>query len=230
MNNNIFRRVEQKYLITKDQYTKLFKNIDKYIEPNEFSKSTVCNIYFDNDNNELIINSISKPVYKLKVRLRSYGIPGLDDEVFLEVKTKFKEIVGKRRKKMSLKEFNDYLINGVYDKNNQIMREIDYFFKAFNLKPSYFVGYDRKSFQEINNPNLRITIDANLRSRTEDLALESGDKGKYYFDEERYIMEIKTLGSIPLWLIKNLSELGIYPVSFSKIGSIYKKDKEECIC
>ena len=43
-------------------------------------------------------------------------------------------------------------------------------------------------------------------------------------------MEIKALGALPIWLVRNLSSLGIYPVSFSKYGSIYKKDMEEIIC
>ena len=46
--------------------------------------------------------------------------------------------------------------------------------------------------------------------------------GKKYFDDNQVILEIKTLDSIPLWFVKTLSELKIYPVSFSKYGNIYK--------
>lgn len=228
--NNIFRRVEEKYLLTKDQYTKLFEKINDHIEEDEYFKTTICNIYFDNDNNDLIINSLEKPVYKTKVRVRSYGVPKMNDSVFLEIKSKYSKIVGKRRIKLSLKEFNNYLKKRKYDENNQIMKEIDYLFKIYQLKPSYFIGYDRLSYREINNSNLRITIDTNLRSRRDHLSLENGDNGRNYFDEELYIMEIKTLDAMPLWLVRNLSNLGIFPISFSKYGSIYTRDKEECIC
>lgn len=227
---NIFKRIEEKYLLTKEQYIKLFNIIKNYIEEDEYFKTTICNIYFDNENNELIINSLEKPLYKVKVRLRSYGVPKLNDKVFFEIKSKFKKIVGKRRVRLSLKDFNNYIKKGIYDKNNQIMKEIDYLFKLYNLKPSYFIGYDRLSYREKNNNNLRITIDTKLRSRRNNLSLEKGDNGKYYFDGEVYIMEIKTLGAMPLWLVRSLSELNIYPVSFSKYGSIYKKEKEECLC
>ena len=37
-------------------------------------------------------------------------------------------------------------------------------------------------------------------------------------------MESKILGATPLWFTRILSELAIYPVSFSKYGNIYKKD------
>lgn len=227
MYENIFERVEEKYLLNADQYNKLFNNIKKYIDKDKYFETTILNIYFDNNDHELIYTSMDKPIYKHKVRLRSYGILKIDDDVFLEIKFKFKKAMGKRRIKLKLSDFKDYLNKNIYDHNSQIMKEINYLFNLYKLEPSYFIAYDRKSYREKNNENLRITIDTNLRSRKDNLSLELGDKGKLYFKEKIYIMEIKTLGAMPLWLVKNLSNLGIYPVSFSKIGSIYKKDKEE---
>ena len=112
------------------------------------------------------------------------------------------------------------------------MKEINYYFEYYHLVPTIYIAYDRKSYRARNDENLRITIDANLRSRNSDLKLELGDAGKKYFDENYYIMEIKTLSSMPLWLVRSLSELKIYPTSFSKYGSIYQKNKlkkEECM-
>jgi len=232
MYENIFKRVEEKYLITNKQKQLLFEKINSYLKKDDFYQSTICNIYFDNINNDLIINSLEKPIFKEKIRLRSYKVPNLDDEVFLEVKEKYKGVVGKRRIKMTLKEFYDYYENNKYDKNNQIMKEIDYYFNYYDLKPSIYIAYDRKSYKGKDDKNLRITVDSNLRSRHDDLKLELGDAGKKYFEEDYCIMEIKTLGAMPLWLVRSLSELKIYPVSFSKIGKIYEKEnkhKEELI-
>ena len=227
MYDDVFRRIEQKYLINKDQRDRLLNRIANYIEEDEYFKSEISNIYFDNENHELLIESLEKPVFKIKVRLRKYN--GCND-VFLEIKDKINGIVGKRRIKLTLDEFYDY-INNHKIKNNQIMKELDYYFKLFNLKPSIFVAYDRLSYKEKNNKNLRITIDANLRSRYNDLKLESGSYGDKYFDNDTYIMEIKVLDSMPLWLVKNLSKLKIYPISFSKVGSIYSKSKgSEVVC
>lgn len=230
MYDNVFKRVEEKYLLTKDEYIKLFDIIKDNIENDKYFETKICNIYFDNDNNDLIVNSMEKPMYKHKVRLRSYGVPTLEDDVFLELKFKYKNTVGKRRIKLTLKEFNDYINKREYDKSNQIFKEIDYLFNLYNLKPAYFIGYDRKSYRGILNKNLRITFDTNLRSRKDNLSLELGDDGKKYFDEEVYLMEVKALGAMPLWLVRSLSSLNIYPVSFSKYGSIYRRDKEEIIC
>ena len=233
MYENIFRRVEEKYLLTKTQRDLFLKKIDKYIEKDKFYESTICNIYFDNKNNDLIVNSLEKPIYKEKIRLRSYKkTPNLDDEVFLEKKDKYEGIVGKRRIKMTLREFYEYIKNHNYDKSNQIMNEIDYYINYYDLKPAIYIAYDRKSYCGKSNSDLRITLDTNLRSRNSDLRLELGDAGKKYFKNKYYIMEIKTLGSMPLWLVRALSELNIFPASFSKYGKIYEENlniKEEYV-
>ena len=106
---NVFERVEEKYLLTPDKYHQLLKKIDNHLVKDNYFQTTICNIYFDSSENDLIINSLEKPMFKEKVRLRSYGIPNLKDEVFLEIKSKYKGIVGKRRIKLTLEEFNNFL-------------------------------------------------------------------------------------------------------------------------
>ena len=234
MYENIFRRVEEKYLLTEDELNKLFEKINKYLEKDKFYESTICNIYFDNKNSDLIVNSLEKPIYKEKIRLRSYSkTPNLNSEVFLEKKDKYEGVVGKRRIKMTLGEFYDYIKNHKYDHNNQIMKEIDYYINYYNLEPAMYIAYDRQSFKGKDDSNLRITIDTNLRSRCDDLRLELGDAGRRYFKNKYYLMEIKTLGAMPLWLVRSLSELNIFPNSFSKYGKIYEDNyinmKEELI-
>lgn len=44
-------------------------------------------------NKDLIINSLEKPVFKDKFRIRSYNKPTLEDNIFFEMKTKYKGIV-----------------------------------------------------------------------------------------------------------------------------------------
>ena len=219
-----FRRTEKKFIINETQYKKLIDRIKNYVNKDPYFKSTICNIYFDTSNYDLIINSIEKPLYKEKVRLRSYNVPTLDDDVFLEIKKKYKGVVGKRRIKLKLKDFYKYIDKNVKPKcNEQIISEIDYCFKKNNLKPVMFLAYDRCSYYDKQDKNFRITIDENIRSREDNLCLEDGDAGKLYFKDKMYIMEAKALDAYPLWFIKVLSELKIYSTSFSKYGSIYSK-------
>ena len=224
MDINVFKRVEKKYLLSEDLYQKLFEKINNYITVDTYDFSTICNIYFDTDDYLLVNRSIEKPIYKEKVRLRSYGVPKKNSKVFLEIKKKYKGVVGKRRVSAPLKEFYTYFDTCKYPNvDTQIMNEINYCFKFYNLKPKVFLAYDRYSYQGKDDSNFRITFDKNIRSRTDNLYLENGDNGMLLLDKNCYIMEVKTLGAYPLWFARILSELNIYPTSFSKYGNVYKK-------
>jgi len=123
---------------------------------------------------------------------------------------------------------NKYFDKGVEPNTNiQIFKEIDYCFKKYNLKPSIYLSYERYSYVGKEDNNLRITFDTNILSRTCDLKLEKGDYGVNLLDKEMYIMEIKSMGSMPIWLTHILAEMKIYPTSFSKYGKIYQKNLEE---
>ena len=50
MNENIFRRVEEKYFLNKEQYKKLFYKNNKYIKKDKNNKINILNIYIDNNN------------------------------------------------------------------------------------------------------------------------------------------------------------------------------------
>lgn len=225
MYDNHFQRVEEKYLLTQIQKEELLRKIDSYIEKDKFFESKIHNIYFDTEDNDLIINSLNKPVFKDKFRVRSYGIPNLEDDVFLELKTKYKGVVGKRRVRMTLKEFYQYINYRKRNTDNQILNEIDYYFQYYKLRPAIYIAYDRCSYKGRKEKNLRITFDTNLRSRRDHLRFEKRRRLTPYFKENYYIMEIKTVGSMPLWLVRILSEMNITPTSFSKYGKIYEKEK-----
>ena len=91
----IFRRVEKKYILNENQYKKIRKAMENEMEPDQYRKSTICNIYFDSKDYELVRHSITKPYYKDKIRLRSYNTPNENSKVYLEIKRKCDSIVGK---------------------------------------------------------------------------------------------------------------------------------------
>ena len=89
-----FVRKEKKYLITKEQRDSLLQILPKYMVFDKFcqngNKYTVNNIYFDTPTFNVIRHSISKPVYKAKIRIRSYITEAKDTDIaFLEMKKKF---------------------------------------------------------------------------------------------------------------------------------------------
>lgn len=218
-----FRRVEKKYMMTQEQYEKLRLVIEDYMKVDEYGLSSICNLYYDTENYELIRRSIEKPVYKEKLRLRSYGVPKADDTVFLEVKKKYKGIVYKRRAALSLDEAYKSISEKKLRNNGQIESEITYFLNRYELTPRVFLAYDRIAMYGKEDSALRMTFDFNIRSRTHDIDLAYGDEGQKLFDDDRVLLEIKVSNAYPFWLIHALEECRIYPVSFSKYGTVYKK-------
>jgi len=94
----------------------------------------------------------------------------------------------------------------------------------YDLCPMVYLSYDRIAMKGIDDPNLRITFDSNIRWRAEQLDLSKGDFGSLKVADNQYIMEIKTCGGMPIWLSDALNSLRIYPKSYSKYGTIYKED------
>ncbi len=220
-----FKRYEKKYMMTPEQFKRILLGIQNYVRPDEFGNYTICNIYYDTDDFQLIRTSLEKPVYKEKLRMRSYGVPGSHDKVFVELKKKYDGVVYKRRVVMEASEAAGYINDArPPKKENQICHEIDWFMKSYQPKPKVFIAYDRLAFAGLENSELRITFDTNLRWRDTELDLRAGDYGMPILSQDQILMEIKIPGSAPVWLARLLSENHVFPTSFSKYGTCYKQN------
>lgn len=218
---SIFKRYEIKYLITSNQKNKILNILQSYMQLDKYGRTTIRNIYFDTDNYYLIRKSLEKPIYKEKLRLRSYQKTDEDTKIFFEIKKKYQSIVYKRRIALTLSEFNQMEKEGFNNNSNQILSEINYFFKLYsNLKPKVFLSYERESYF-MDGSDLRITFDENIIARNYDLDLKKDIYGINILDNDLSIMEIKCSQAIPLWLVNILSEEKIYKTSFSKYGTYY---------
>ena len=180
----IFKRYELKYLLTKEQVAMLKKEMAGRLVIDRYGLTSIRNIYFDTDDYRLIRSSLDKPVYKEKLRVRSYGIIKKDEKVFVELKKKYEGIVYKRRISSSESNAMTWLAeNGVNEERGQIVDEIDYF-KTFyrGLKPKVFISYDREAYFSVDDTDIRITLDTNLTGRNTDLSLRKGIYGKRIID------------------------------------------------
>ena len=222
----VFKRYEKKYLLTPEKYQAVKTAIEAYMTQDIYGLHTICNIYYDTDTYELIRASIERPVYKEKFRVRSYGIPTPDSQVFLEIKKKFKGVVYKRRIAAPLSKAKAYLTKNDVNAlpRSQILNEIDYMLGRVKPEPKVYIAYDRIAYYGNEDPDLRVTFDTNMRYRDYDLDLDKGDYGNPILDEPLYLMEIKIPQVMPLWMTGILTQHQIYPTSFSKYGTCYKKD------
>ena len=223
-NQNTFMRYEMKYLVTAEQRRAIMGMMNKFMEPDEYGRSTICNIYYDTPDMRLVRRSIEKPVYKEKLRVRCYGTASADDKVFVELKKKYDEVVYKRRVSMRESEAENYL-EGRNDspKQNQIVSELDYFISEYKgLAPAAYIAYDREAYFAKDDPNLRITFDDNILWRDYDISLTQGVYGNTLLNSGQSLMEIKVSAAMPLWLTHMLSEQKIFKINFSKYGNAYK--------
>lgn len=219
-----FKRHEKKYMLSYKQYENFLEGMKEYMKPDIYGQTTNCNIYYDTDNWDLIRKSIEGPVYKEKLRVRSYGTPKTGDEIFIELKKKYDGIVYKRRITMASELVEKYLMGcEQLSPDTQIGKEIEYFQKMYKSKPKVYIAYDRTSYAGRENSDIRVTFDQNIRYREYALDLRRGDFGENLLPEGMVLMEIKVPGTVPLWMAKLLSELEIKPTSYSKYGTFYKE-------
>lgn len=234
----VFNRFEHKYLLDDETYKKVTAVMDKHMVLDKYNIDrkpyTIANIYYDTPDDYLIRKSLSKPKYKEKLRLRSYGVPDGDSKVFLEIKKKYNGIVNKRRTVLTLNEAYSFAESGNPPclkeyMNGQVINEISYFLSVYDLSPKLYLAYDRVAYFEEGNPDLRISFDCNIRSRRDSVALEKGDFGTPLLPKGLWLMEIKTSLAKPLWLTHMLNELDIKRTSFSKYGTEFKQTLGENI-
>ena len=229
----VFKRYEIKYLLTREQKDVVMAAMKDHMEPDSFGRSTIRNIYYDTDNYRLVRRSLERPIYKEKLRVRSYHTAKPEDEVFIELKKKFNSVVYKRRTGICQKQAADYLAGKIPAPNPcQITNEIDYFRQFYEtLAPKVFLSYEREAFFGKDDSEFRVTFDENILWRTTDLSLEAGVYGENILKPGQTLMEIKTSGGIPLWMVDVLTAQNLQKTSFSKYGNAYitmfEREKEE---
>jgi SPX domain protein involved in polyphosphate accumulation len=226
---NVFQRRELKFLIDQQQRDELERLMQEKMVPDRFGRSTICNLYYDTPDFRLIRHSLEKPVYKEKLRLRSYGVVTEDTDVFLEMKKKYKGVVYKRRVGVSEEEAKAFMerLAGL-PKDNQIAREMIYFRDFYeSLAPRVYLCYEREAWYDPVDSGFRMTLDRNICYRTTDLSLALPCGGKKILPDHMSLLEVKASGGIPMWLTEHLSRNHIHKQSFSKYGRAYMELLEE---
>ncbi len=224
VSQTVFQRYEIKYLITKRQKEKIMAMMGSYMVLDQYGRSVIRNIYYDTDTYRLIRASLEKPIYKEKLRVRSYGQAGPEDEVFVELKKKYQSVVYKRRFRILQSRAMKYLEGSTnLSVKNQITEEIDYFLQFYKtLTPKVFISYEREAFYTREPSEFRVTFDEKILWRETDLSLDQEVYGEEILEPGQVLMEIKTPGNLPGWMVQVLSQEKIRKVSFSKYGRAYE--------
>jgi SPX domain protein involved in polyphosphate accumulation len=241
MMQSIFNRYEKKYLITKEQGAVLQQLVTQRMVIDRLGEYLVQNLYYDTVNWDIVRESIEKPLYREKLRLRFYDQYSPESLGFLELKKKFDGIVYKRRVGFPLGELKSRRVNEIISSaNSQISREIGFFLQNNPVSEKVYIAYKRAAYNSVEDWGLRVTFDKDIV-----FSLNSLDKyemefrqhasnflpvpvGGQIIDENLMVLEIKTTGAMPLWLTQALSKNNIFPLSFSKFGVCYTRHIARC--
>lgn len=232
-----FKRYEKKYLISKQKLDEILPTLLEYMDLDPFclngNEYRIYSIYYDTINHDIIRDNSQGYPYKEKMRLRSYyDKKDPEDKIFMEIKKKSEGVGNKRRIKLKIKEIDPFVNDGVFPDlgddylSNQVAKELHYFFQKNKVAPALYVQYDRLALFGKEDKNFRMTFDRNVHIRRKNFVFGESDEDEFLIDDDTYIMEIKILGAMPMWLATMLSEHDMYSHGFSKYGVKYKQDAE----
>ena len=224
----VMKRYELKYLLSAEQTEYLVRRLEGHMKLDQYGRTSIASLYYDTPSYQLIRTSVEKPLFKEKIRLRSYGLATRESPVFLELKRKAYKIVYKRRVQTTIPLVEKFFAgSGDICSPGQINKEITYFRDYYGtLVPACLIIYDREAYFEPGG-DLRLTIDYNPRYRTDHLDLTWSRDGKtmegtLLRPPGHTILEVKVQEAIPMWLSHILDEGQIYKNSFSKYGTAFK--------
>jgi SPX domain protein involved in polyphosphate accumulation len=70
--SDFIKRVETKYLIPSSVFDGFIKTVSPNISPDRHFHQRIHNVYYDNETNDIVRLSLTKPNFKEKLRLRAY--------------------------------------------------------------------------------------------------------------------------------------------------------------
>ena len=234
----IFKRIETKYVVSKEILDQLIQDLKEFMVEDDYPISTISNIYFDTEDFDVLQEDRLGNKHKEKVRMRTYlSQPKADSQVFLEIKTKNQEGVGRKFRLLSTpSSIINFMTKGRLDPtitDKVVIEKVKKLHQDYKqaIKPRMYIYYDRYSLKEkkyiegYDYNKIRVTIDQNLVYRDENVNLFAGNHGDALLDDNTVIMEIKAPGNKTQWLQDILDKYGLMEHKFSKYSCAYHKSQ-----
>lgn len=227
-------RLEYKFLVNNRDLERLRQKLLPFLEYDPFVKGgdnsneyTVRSIYYDSNNFDFYHEKIEGYKVRKKLRIRSYDRESDNNLVFLEIKNKYDNFIGKNRAPLKFdnlesllasKDVESYTLtnNGFANCLKDGEKFIHHVVKE-GLRPTILIVYDREAYFSKFDKSLRITFDKNLRfydqPRIENLYL---DEDLQYPLPNHFVLELKFNNGYPRWLQNIVMEFGLMRRSVSK--------------
>lgn len=213
--------------------------LDRFAADRPKRQYTVRSVYYDNRRFDCYEEKLEGFTHKRKLRIRGYDTPGPDSIVFLEIKYKNQDYIGKSRAPVRWDRLGEvfaqagagsdhedtkrvgYDLDGTCAGNgpraDRAVRRFLYHYYRRRMLPSVLVAYEREAFYSRFDSSLRITFDKNVRSRLYPrLGSLYADQGMAYVLPGRFVFEVKFFGSLPRWVRTLATRFELHRVAVSK--------------
>ncbi len=227
-------RFEVKYLLDCRDVPSLLGEVQPYLVADEHSGTdrgySLYSVYWDSPDLGFFWEKIEGLKYRRKLRFRRYV--GSDD-VHLEIKQRTDRTLQKRRCRLPADEV-DRLFAGLaagygslpMEAVDPVVAEAAVLCHRRRLAPRIGVRYQRRAFNGVYEPGLRVTFDTRVQYRRVErgTAVEPFDVGKYIVDPRITIMEVKFTGLVPLWLARTVTRFNLQMMRMSKYCSAVDRE------
>jgi SPX domain protein involved in polyphosphate accumulation len=213
-------RYELKYLLRREQHDALAAELRKAMDVDAYGDARgvypITSLYYDSPDYKAYWDKLDGHRNRRKVRVRVYGNATVtpDQSCFLEVKQRIDKLMRKRRIVLPYEQaiaFDDFetLSAAHTGADRALLSEVYFLYRTLQLRPACVVTYDRMAFEGRDPyPDLRVTLDTQVRGRAHDLSLLSTG---YAADQQALpvgyaILEVKVNHTVPAWLAQLLAD------------------------
>ena len=240
-------RYEVKYVIPKSLVPRIREYIKPFCEPDPYGGGdpptyVITTLQLDSPSLSLHYAKLWDFVNRFKLRVRTYGDPVGKSPVFLEIKSKFRSAIVKRRCQIPFDRWGKYLfgneiIRGIYFNTG---KEEDNFYqfvrltKEIGARPVMLIRYSRESYFGKMDSYSRITFDRSLQYqqtyswdswgrdaqwRNLDNPVMQTRRHDKEVDFSGVVVEMKALCDVPQWMIALTTEFDLVRVGHCKYSN-----------
>jgi hypothetical protein len=226
-------RYERKYLVNNSILTALRSRLVPFVKPDKFAvdnlvypEYTVRSIYFDTPTMDALMDKVEGLNERRKLRIRGYDAPDSNTKVFMEIKRKIGNRIGKNRALVPWVGLSDLLEWGTSPEHaiaKEDQNKFLFYLNKENQQPVNLIVYDREPYLGRFDKTVRVTFDKNIRSKFKPDIFElfSNDNLTSVWPSH-FILEIKYDNApMPSWAKSIVEEFNLSSQALSKYAEGY---------
>lgn len=237
---SVLERHELKYLVPYSQVEAISRFISPYCQLDYYSEQSddgfysVNSLYFDSHNYEFLQQRLYGTYSRINMRVRAYG-NGQSGPYFMEIKHKKGAVVKKYRAVADDHEWPHILQDPGYrvaeSEQGKDRENKELFLRlatSYAIEPKILTRYRRRAFFSTVDEYARVTMDIDMRCRSQggydlnaDNNMSNYDNETIYanntYTDSNVVLELKSnIGEVPMWFLDLIQAFDLRQEGFSK--------------